>query len=635
MTRKLFILALLLTFPLQAFAQDSKNAPPAAKTAPTPPQVLNAQGVSIEFKVAPLAGRSGVISGEEATVGFKITGTNGAVPLSNLRPVAWIDQRPGKDISDAKQCREKAQAFLQTSFSKRPTLDLNAYFVLTLNQEPNISVIDPISGFGGSKLLNLIPLASSGEDWVMSANQDRLYVSMPAANQVAVVDVPTWKPIANINAGVKPTRVALQNDGRYLWIGNDGPTEADSGVTVIDTSTMKVVAQIKTGAGHHEIAFSEDDRFAFVSNQQAGTLSVVDMRKLAAIKALKIGSQPVAVAFSSLSKAVYVASEEDGTIAVVDSGRLEILTRIKTQPGTRSLRLQPDGRFGFAANPAANAVFVFDLTSNRLIHTVPVGPGADQITFTKQFAYVRSSGSEFVNMIKLADLGKEAALSRFPAGQKAPKEAAVESVANAIVPAPEEGAVLVANPADKMIYYYAEGMAAPMGSFQNYRRVPKALLVLDNGLRETSRGVYSTTVRLDAPGFYDAVFLLDSPRALYCFDFAVDPNPSQPKPKTGLLKVEQLTSESPIAGESYTLRFKMIDAASGEGKADLNDLGVLVFLAPGIWQQRTPAKPLGGGVYEISFVPPQPGVYYVHFSIPSLDVPFSQIMPLALESKKK
>ncbi len=66
--------------------------------------------------------------------------------------------------------------------------------------------------------------------------------------------------------------------------------------------------------------------------------------------------------------------------------------------------------------------------------------------------------------------------------------------------------MLVANPADKMIYYYTEGMAAPMGSFQNYRRVPKALLVLDNGLRETARGVYSTTMRLDAPGYYDAVF---------------------------------------------------------------------------------------------------------------------------------
>lgn len=622
-----FVISVLLAAQcVQVFAQESKPAPT--------PQVLNAQGISIEFNVSPVRGRAtGIMAGEEGTVSFKISGTSGDVPLSNLRPVAWIDQRPGKQTSDPKECREKVQAFLQTSFSKRPTLDLNAYFILTLNQEPNISVIDPISGFGGSKLYNLIALPSPGEDWVMSSDQNRLYVSMPAVNQVAVIDLATWKTVATIDAGMKPTRVALQNDGRYVWVGNNA--ETDSGVTVIDTSTLKVSVKVHTGAGHHEIAFTDDDRFAFVTNKQNGTLSVIDTRKIdSSFKTIKVGASPVAIAFSPLSKALYVANEEDGTIAVIDAARLEILAHIKTQRGLRSLQLQPDGRFGFALNPSVNAAFVFDLTSNKVIHTVPVGPGADQITFTKQFAYVRSSGSEFVNMIKLADLGKEAALSRFPAGQKAPKESATYSPANAIVPAPEEGAVLVANPADKMIYYYTEGMAAPMGSFQNYRRVPKALLVLDNGLRETARGVYSTTIRLDAAGFYDAVFLLDSPRTVHCFDFTVEQNPAKPKSTTASLIVQQLTSESPVVGESYNLRFKLIETTSGEGKANL-DLGVLVFLAPGIWQERMPAKHVGNGVYEISFVPPQPGVYYVHFRIPSLNVPFSQIIPLALEARKK
>ncbi|HEU5458889.1 MAG TPA: cytochrome D1 domain-containing protein, partial [Pyrinomonadaceae bacterium] len=622
------ITLLLSTTGVQVFAQS--NSAPAPKVAPTP-QVLNVQGVSIEFNVTPIRSQEPrLIAGEEARLGFKITGTTGAVPLSNLRPVAWIDQRKSRETSEPKECREKVQSFLQSSFAKRPVLDLNAYFILTLNQEPNISVIDPISGFGGSKLYNLIALPSPGEDWVMrTSDQNRLYVSMPAVNQVAVIDMTTWKSIATIDAGTKPTRVALQNDGRYLWVGSE------QGVNVIDTSTLKVVAEIKTGTGHHEFAFTDDDRFAFVTNKHDGTLSVIDTRKLARVKDLKVGAAPVDVAFLSLSKAAYVANQDDGTIVVIDAAHLQILTQIKSKPGLRSIRLQPDGRYGFALNPAVNAAYVFDLTSNKLLHTVPVGPGADQITFTKQFAYIRSSGSEFVNMIKLADLGKEAALSRFPAGQKAPKESAANSLASAIVPAPEEGAVLVANPSDKMIYYYTEGMAAPMGSFQNYRRVPKALLVLDNGLRETARGIYSTTIRLDAPGFYDAVFLLDSPRAVHCFDFTVDHNPAQTKPKRESLVAQQLTNDSPVVGESYNLRFRIIETSAGVAKANLNDLGVLVYLAPGIWQERVWAKPVAGGAYEIKFVPPQPGVYYVHFRIPSLDVPFSQIMPLVLEVRKK
>ena len=72
--------------------------------------------------------------------------------------------------------------------------------------------------------------------------------------------------IASDDAGMAPARVALQPDGRYLWVGNDASEPTASGVTVIDTEASASVAFIATGAGHHEIAFSEDSRYAFVRN---------------------------------------------------------------------------------------------------------------------------------------------------------------------------------------------------------------------------------------------------------------------------------------------------------------------------------------------------------------------------------
>jgi hypothetical protein len=239
-------------------------------------------------------------------------------------------------------------------------------------------------------------------------------------------------------------------------------------------------------------------------------------------------------------------------------------------------------------------------------------------------------------MIKISDLGKEAAITRFPAGQKAPKESPASSLADAIVAAPEDGAVLVANPADKMIYYYTEGMAAPMGTFQNYRREPKALLVLDSSLRENARGEYTATVRLGGAGHYDVAFLLDSPRLVNCFDINVVENPALPKPTMVAIKVEPLLKEpSARVGESYQLRFKVTDSSSSQPQINLADVGVLIFLAPGIWQQREWAKHVGDGVYEVSFVPPQAGVYYVYFQCPSLKVKLHEISPLILEAVKR
>jgi DNA-binding beta-propeller fold protein YncE len=612
---KFIVLTLILIF-----------SPALCVSAQEKPQTFTAQGISIEFTATP------AIAGEEMTVRFKINDSSG-VPLGSLRPVAWIDQRQSKDPIDARVCREKVQDFLQPSFTSRPTLDLNAYFILALNNEPNISVIDPLSGFGGSKLYTLIPLKSPGEDWVLTNDNKRLYVSMPQVNQIAVIDIPNWKVIANIDAGAAPTRVALQHDERYLWAGNDNDTAG--GVTVIDTATNKVVAKLKTGLGHHEIAFTDDDRLAFVTNKQTGTVSLIDIRKLALLKDLKSGSQPAAIAFSSLSQTAYVTNEGDGTIAAISVAKQDVVGRIQTDPGTRVISIPSSGHYGFALNTLKSTAYAFDLSSNRVAQTVPVGPGSDQLSFTKQFAYVRSSGSEFVTMINLANIGKEANVTKFPAGQRAPGESLSRSHAAAIVPAPEEGAVLVANPADKMIYYYTEGMAAPMGSFQNYKRDPRALLVLDNSLRESARGVYSTTVRLNNPGQYLVAFLLDSPRLVNCFEINVAQNPNVPTRIESSYKIEPVAQEALArVGEPFNFRFKVIDFKTGAIKAGLRDLTVLVFLAPGIWQQRELAKASADGVYETSFVPPSAGVYYVYFQSLSLGLQYNQSTPLTIQAAK-
>ena len=626
----------------RAPAQPGTGAPATATSeSPHTAQKFTREGITVEFTIEPLmaaeGNRAGLREGAEALVRFKITDTNTGQAVTNLRPTAWIDLRTTSQTPDARACREKIQSFLQANYATRPDIDLNTYFILALNHEANISVIDPLSGFGSSKLYTLVALKSPGADWVMSNDQKRLFVSMPLVNQVAVVDTATWKVLANLDAGTNPQRLALQHDEKYLWVGNDGGDEA-GGVTLLDAATLKIVAHLRTGAGHHEIAFPNDDRYAFITNQQDGTLSVLDVPGLVKLRDLKVGARPTGLAFSPLSKAVYVINEGDGAIVAVDGQRQEILARMSTKPGLAAIRFSPDGRYGFVVNRLINAVSIFDTATNRLLHTLALGSAPDQVSFTKNFAYIRSLDNEFVTMIGLTEIGKAglgASVTRFPGGQKAPRLAQQTALADAIVAAPEDGAVLVANPADQMIYYYAEGMAAPMGSFQNYRRDPGAVLVLNKSLRETAPGIYTTTVKLTRPGNFDVAFLTDAPRLVNCFDLAVQADPALQKQRTPAIKIEPLSQGGTInVGENYQLRFKVTDVSTGQPKSDLKDIGVLTFLAPGIWQQRGWAKSVGAGIYEFSFVPPQAGVYYIFFQCPSLGVPYTQTPYLILQATK-
>lgn len=622
--------------PTPVNASATTTAVPPASNAP---QKITREGINVEFKVEPVVKTDALMEGKEALVSFAVRDAATGQPVTNLRPAAWIDERAkGTTSTDLKACREKVQSFLTSQLSQRPDIDLNSYYVLALNEEANISVIDPLLGFGTTKLLTLVFLKSPGEDWAMSADRRRLYVSMPLINQVAVVDTATWKVITNLDTGARPLRVRLQADGRYLWVATDGLNDmATSGVTVIDTATEKVAANIQTGAGHHEIAFSGDDRFAFVTNKSDGTLSVVEVARLAKVKDIKTGASPSSLAFSPLGRAVYVAHEGDGRITVVDAVSHAVTATIASQPGVATIRFAPNGRHGFAVNPKENVVHIFDASTNRVLHRVPIADSPDQVTFTKQYAYVRALGNENVSMINLSQIGTgaiESSVARFPGGQKAPGMAASRSTADVVIPSAEDNSVLVANPADKMIYYYQEGMAAPMGSFTNYKREPRSLLVWDASLRETAPGVYATKAQLTGQGNYDVAFLLDAPRVVNCFEMSVKENPEYEKKREVAIRVEPLLKERNLkTGENVQLRFKVTDSTTKQPRTDLKDMGVLTFLSPGVWQQRHWAKSIGDGVYEINFVPPRSGVYYIFFQCPSLGVAYRQIPHLILNAE--
>jgi YVTN family beta-propeller protein len=616
-----FACALVLVF-TTARAQDKTK---------TGPQKIVQNGVEIEFTVEPAAKRdaAGLLAGEDALFRFRLRDNTTKTPLASARPMAWVAQRERPGSLGPDQCRAKVESFLQGSLRSRPDVDLNAFYILALNEDASISVIDPLLGFGGSKLLALAPLKSPGEDWALTADRTKLFVSMPRANQVAVIDTSTWKVTADIATGREPMRIVLQPDEKYLWVG-----DAD-GVTVIDTATLKPTKHIATGAGSHEIAFGADNRFAFVANHDDGTLSVINIPNLKKVKDVKTGARISSLAFSPLSKALYVTNENDGTIAAIDTAGHKVLTTINTKPGIKTVRFARAGRWGFVANAAESMVYILDASTNELLYEQAVGEAPDQFAFTDNFAYVRSLNSDQVTAIRLIDLEKKLDVVKFPGGQLTPGSSNVyASSADAFVPAPEPGAMLFANPADKMIYYYSEGMAAPMGNFQNYRRVPRAVKVVDRSLREETTGVYTTTARLPKHGVYNVSLLLDSPRVVHCFEATARLNPALPEEAETTLQLEYLNREAPlVAGQDYKLRFKLRDTAAKHTNTAVKDLGVLVFLSPGSWQQRQVARPAGDGVYEVTVNVPEEGLYLIFVESPSLRVHYRQLPHLTLFAK--
>lgn len=684
----------------QASSTQTRSVPAPTESEPVPPAAVDT-GVRVELSLTPP--REEVRAHAPLTFAFSIRDAATAAPLTGLRPAAWLSPRVGAEASSGRDCVRKAATFLGASLTNRPAADLNEYYVLALNDDASISVVDPRFGFGGSQLLAMVMLESRGEDWALSPDGARLFVSMPLAGKIAVADTITWKVLRTIDAGPRPTRLALQPDGARLW------ALTDDGVTAIDTHTLDIVGRIAAPEAS-ALAFTTDSRRVaiaaanalLVASTRAGAgagasadanatanavgtaTTAATTRAAASLAAPSLAATPLAtappiatvrvplpfapraLAFSGAAQLAYAADPETGAIAAIDLDAARVAARLDVAPGFTQLRFSPDGRYGFLPNPDKHLVHIFDTASNRTIRTAEVSEGPDQVTFSDRLAYIRRRGSDTILMLPLSQLATEGtgvALADFTGGQHAMGRGRWSALADSIVQAPDGLAVLVANPADRAIYYYKEGMAAPMGGFNNYSREPRAVLVVNRSLRERPGGVYATTITVDAPGRYDAIFFLDAPRVVTCFAVDVaapaerritasDPArpgaPSAPgqTPASGSASATAATNAEPAARAEATVeplalpqplkagaparfKFRLTDPATHQPLA-ASDVAILAMQAPGVWQRREPARAVGDGVYEAELTPPSGGVFYVWVTSASAGLPVNNRQFLVL-----
>lgn len=600
----------------------------------------NISGVKVDFRIVPSLkdvtvkrgsvpvslsqlSESDPVEDEQAIMQFRFTDPAGT-PLTGLNVAAWMDEMVNSKPADEAACHTKIQSFLQMQFAARPQVDLNTYYVLALTKEPSILVIDPRVGFSSSRLFTAVDLPAPGEDWALTGDHDHLFVSMPSINRVAVVDTLTFRVQRIIDAGASPHRVLIQPDGKYLWVGNDAAAGADGGVTIVDANTYKTVAHIPTGNGHHELAFDEA-RHIYVTNQDSGTVSIVSTEKLARTGDVNVGRTPVSLAYSSQSKSVYVSSQAEGRITAISAEDQKVTGTIAGTPGINAVRITPDGRWGFVANAVENTVLMFDVSSNKVKQLYHVGRTPDQLTFTAAYVYVRTRGSDNVTLIPLSDAGKNDATAHFVAGQSAPGDGSI-TLADTIAPALDNSSAFITNAADRRIYFYQEGMAAPMFSIEGYGKTPKSAMVLDRSIHETSPGIYSIGVKLPKAASYDVPVFVDSPSISHCFKVAVEVNPLLKKSTETAVALHPIKNDLQVRpGEPVEVTFRLVDPTTQKPRTGLKDVEVTVLLAEALRQQHLEAESVGDGVYRFTFTPEKAGVYYAMVHIPSLRVNSNQL----------
>ncbi len=221
------------------------------------------------------------------------------------------------------------------------------------------------------KLLGKMFGGSDPEQFAISADAKRIYVSNEDAAGVSIVDVDAAKLLKTLPTGEEPEGVTISPDGKFVYV-----TSEDEGtVSVVDTAKEKAIKKIKVGRRPRSVAFLPDGSRAFVTNENDASLSVLDARKHAALKpiALEAGLKPMGLVITKKGDRLFVSTGRGKKVVVIDTATEKVLSSFEVGMRPWGIALSPDEKWLFTANGPSNDISVIDVATEKIVRKIATG----------------------------------------------------------------------------------------------------------------------------------------------------------------------------------------------------------------------------------------------------------------------
>ena len=221
------------------------------------------------------------------------------------------------------------------------------------------------------RLTGKISAGSDPEEFSLSRDGTRLYVSNEDTKTASVINIATGKVEHIIPVGQEPEGVATAPDGKRFYV----TCEAGGDVYAIETAGYSVVGHFRVNVRPRTVAFMPGTVAAFIPSESTGELNVIDTADLKVLKVVTLpqGSRPMSVKVAADGKKIFVSNGRAGTVSVLDGRTYALLNTIKVGVRPWGMALSPDGKFLYTANGPSNDVSVVDLDANKEIARIKAG----------------------------------------------------------------------------------------------------------------------------------------------------------------------------------------------------------------------------------------------------------------------
>jgi YVTN family beta-propeller protein len=225
------------------------------------------------------------------------------------------------------------------------------------------------------KLVRVLKAGSDPEQFDLTRDGRRLFITNEDAGTVSVLDLVTGALEATIPVGREPEGVRVSPDGRWVLVTSEG----DSTVSVIDARLLRVVETVRVGQRPRDLAYLPDSTGAYVTGEADATIYRIAVPRGAPAKQLlqlRREDRPMGVILDAARDRLYVSTGHGGGVAVIElRGNPSLLKQVPVGARPWGIGLSGDGQYLYTANGPSNDVSVVDMQTLAVIRKIPVGRG--------------------------------------------------------------------------------------------------------------------------------------------------------------------------------------------------------------------------------------------------------------------
>lgn len=230
-----------------------------------------------------------------------------------------------------------------------------------------IAVIDTAS----LKLSRLLKSGSDPEQFDLSRDGRKIYVSNEDSGTLTVVDIGTGAVEKSVPVGKEPEGVRLSPDGR--WIGVT--SESGNAVYLVATDSLTVTRSIPVGKRPRDVAFGPDGKTLYISGEFDASVyeASLDSGNARRLLQLRPEAKPMGLILDAPRQRLFVSTGRGGTIGVISLQGPKLESEIPVGARPWGIALSADGKRLYSANGSSNDVAIVDTATLQVVKKLAVG----------------------------------------------------------------------------------------------------------------------------------------------------------------------------------------------------------------------------------------------------------------------